>query len=152
VVVGNTGLPDGERHAQRGVPRVADVRERDSPSFPSAGSSSGGCVESDLSPEVIAAYDAPFPDDTYKAGARIFPSLVPTSSDDPAEADNVAAWEVLKRFDRPFLCAFSDATRHEGRRAAFLGTVPGTPKASRTRPSRAPATSSRRTRGPSSPG
>jgi haloalkane dehalogenase len=33
---------------------------------------------------VIAAYDAPFPDDGYKAGARVFPSLVPVSPDDPA--------------------------------------------------------------------
>ncbi len=80
-----------------------------------------------LSEEVVAAYDAPFPDDSYKAGARSFPSLVPTSPDDPAHDANVAAWEVLRRFDRPFLCAFSDSdpiTR--GGERQFIGHVAGT--------------------------
>ena len=62
-----------------------------------------------LPDEVIAAYDAPFPDDSYKAGARQFPMLVPISPDDPAAPANRAAWEQLRRFDRPFLCAFSDS-------------------------------------------
>ena len=76
---------------------------------------------------MIAAYDAPFPDDSFVAGARIFPSLVPTSPDDPASGDNSAAWDVLSRFDRPFLLAFSDSdpiTR--GGDAPFLAKVPGT--------------------------
>jgi haloalkane dehalogenase len=59
-------------------------------------------------PEVVAAYDAPFPDDRYTAGARVFPALVPTRPDDPAAAANRAAWEVLSRWDKPFLTAFSD--------------------------------------------
>jgi haloalkane dehalogenase len=63
----------------------------------------------DLTPEVIAAYDAPFPDDSFKAGARVFPMLVPTSPDDPAAAPNRAAWKVLERWSKPFLTAFSDA-------------------------------------------
>ena len=63
----------------------------------------------DLSPEVIAAYDAPFPDDSYKAGARQFPMLVPTAPDDPAAAPNRAAWTVLEQSKQPFLTAFSDA-------------------------------------------
>ena len=79
-----------------------------------------------LSPEVIAAYDAPFPDDSYKAGARIFPSLVPTTANDPAEAANQATWDVLRRFTRPFLCAFSDSDPvSKGGERAFLGVVPG---------------------------
>jgi len=60
-------------------------------------------------PDVIAAYDAPFPDERYKAGARQFPLLVPTRPDDPAAPANRAAWEVLKRWDKPFLTAFSDS-------------------------------------------
>ena len=68
---------------------------------------SGGCT-TDLSDEVIAAYDAPFPDETFKEGARQFPLLVPTSPDDPEAPANRAAWEVLAAFDRPFVCAFSD--------------------------------------------
>ena len=56
----------------------------------------------------MAAYDAPFPDDTYTAGARQFPMLVPITPDDPAAPANRAAWEVLQRFEKPFLTAFSD--------------------------------------------
>lgn len=67
-----------------------------------------GCV-SELSPEVIAAYDAPFPDERYQAGVRQFPLLVPTSPDDPASEPNRQAWEVLSRWSKPFLTAFSDS-------------------------------------------
>lgn len=76
---------------------------------------------------MIAAYDAPFPDDTYKAGARIFPSLVPTSPDDPAVPANLRAWEVFARWHRPFLTAFSDSdpiTR--GGDSYFQKAIPGT--------------------------
>ncbi|MFV1992154.1 MAG: haloalkane dehalogenase, partial [Acidimicrobiales bacterium] len=59
-------------------------------------------------PEVMAAYDAPFPDDSYKAGARIFPSLVPTRPDDPAAEPNRMAWKVLGSLHMPVLTAFSD--------------------------------------------
>ena len=68
----------------------------------------GGCATK-LAPEIVAAYDAPFPDDSYKAGARQFPMLVPTSPDDPAAEPNRRAWEVLAKFDKPFLTAFSDS-------------------------------------------
>jgi haloalkane dehalogenase len=61
-----------------------------------------------LSDEVVAAYNAPFPDESYKEGARIFPSLVPTRPDDPSSLANRKAWEVLATFNRPFLTAFSD--------------------------------------------
>ena len=85
-----------------------------------------GATLTDLSPEVTAAYDAPFPDDTYKAGARIFPSLVPTGPDDPAAAANHAAWQVLERFDRPFLLCFSDSDPiTAGGDRAFRFRVPG---------------------------
>ncbi|HEY2448141.1 MAG TPA: haloalkane dehalogenase, partial [Mycobacterium sp.] len=50
-----------------------------------------------------------FPDDSFKAGARQFPMLVPTSPDDPAAPANRAAWAALADYDRPFLCAFSDS-------------------------------------------
>lgn len=62
----------------------------------------------DLSPEVRAAYEAPFPDARYQAGARKFPSLVPIFPDDPEIPANRAAWKVLSSFDRPFMTAFSD--------------------------------------------
>ncbi len=125
VVIGNTGLPDGSRSP--GDAFMAWQKfSQEAEHFPIGAIVNGGCV-TDLTPEVIAAYDAPFPDDEYKAGARIFPSLVPTSTDDPAAPDQVAAWEVLKRFDRPFLCAFSDQDPITGRgERAFIGVVPGT--------------------------
>ena len=62
-----------------------------------------------LGEEVQRGYDAPFPDESYKAGARQFPMLVPASPDDPAAAANRAAWEVLGQWNKPFLTAFSDS-------------------------------------------
>jgi haloalkane dehalogenase len=76
--------------------------------FPTGFIVNSGCV-TDLSPEVRAAYDAPFPDESFKAGARSFPMLVPSSPDDPAHDANVAAWVGLAAFPRPFLTAFGDS-------------------------------------------
>jgi haloalkane dehalogenase len=125
VVVGNTGLPTGH-----GTPSPAFLQwqqfSQTAETLPVGRIIDGGTTTS-LSPEVVAAYDAPFPDESYKAGARIFPSLVPTSLDDPASPDNIAAWEVLERFERPFLCAFSDADPiTKGGEKVFLERVPGT--------------------------
>jgi haloalkane dehalogenase len=107
VVAANTMLPTGDHHP--GEAFLAWQRfSQETPEFPVGRIIDGGCVSS-LPPDVIAAYDAPFPDDSYKAGARQFPLLVPTSPDDPAAPANRAAWEVLSGFDRPFLCAFSDS-------------------------------------------
>jgi haloalkane dehalogenase len=61
-----------------------------------------------LSPEEIAAYDAPFPDASYKMGVRAMPTQVPTLSDDPSLAEQARAWEVFAKWEKPFLCAFSD--------------------------------------------
>ena len=58
--------------------------------------------------EKLSGYDAPFPDDSYMAGARKFPSLVPIFPDDPAIPDNQAAWKILEHFEKPFLTAFAD--------------------------------------------
>ena len=58
--------------------------------------------------EVIAAYDAPFPTEDLKEGARQFPVLVPAEPDDLAAPANRAAWESLATLELPFLCAFSD--------------------------------------------
>ncbi len=124
VVVANTGLPTGDV-----PPNEAFTAWRtfslESATFPIGAIIAGGCATKPP-PDVVAAYDAPFPDDRFTAGARIFPSLVPTSPDDPAHDDNVAAWEVLRRFDKPFLCAFSDGdpiTR--GTERVFQREVPG---------------------------
>lgn len=62
----------------------------------------------DLPDEVVAAYDAPFPDESYKAGARQFPALVPISKQDPEAQANERAWQGLRAWRKPFLTAFSD--------------------------------------------
>ena len=63
---------------------------------------------SNLSDEVVAGYNAPFPDETYKAGARAFPNLVPITPDDPASESNRRAWAILMNWTKPFLTTFSD--------------------------------------------
>ncbi|MHB1505055.1 MAG: haloalkane dehalogenase [Acidimicrobiales bacterium] len=124
VVLANTGLPTGATPMSEAF--LAWQRfSMETPTLPVGQIVNGGCM-STLAPEVIAAYDAPFPDEAYKAGARVFPSLVPTSPEDPAHADNVAAWEVLRRFDRPVLCAFSDSDPITGGgERIFIREVPG---------------------------
>lgn len=107
VVAANTFLPTGDRDPGEAFRNWRDFSQSVE-TFPTGFIINSGCT-TDLSPEVTAAYDAPFPDETYKEGARQFPALVPAVPDDPASDDNRAAWEALRRFDRPFLCAFGDS-------------------------------------------
>jgi haloalkane dehalogenase len=79
-----------------------------------------------LSPAEIAAYNAPFPDESYKAGARIFPALVPITPEHGSVAENKKAWEVLEKFEKPFLTAFSDSDPvTKGGDKMFQERVPG---------------------------
>jgi haloalkane dehalogenase len=106
VVAANTFLPTGD--AAPGKAFLGWLKfSQEVETFPTGAIVNAGCV-SDLSAEVIAAYDAPFPDQTFAEGARQFPTLVPISPDDPAAVPNRRAWTVLESFDRPFLTAFSD--------------------------------------------
>ena len=102
----NTFLPTGDFPANEAFLQWQEF-SRTSPKF-DIGRVLQRATVSELSKEIVAAYDAPFPDDSYKAGARIFPSLVPTTPDDPASNANRAAWAVLGRWEKPFLTAFSD--------------------------------------------
>jgi haloalkane dehalogenase len=106
VVAANTFLPTGDRDPGDAF-RAWQKFSQETPSFDVGRIVNGGCT-SELAPDVMAAYDAPFPDDSYKAGARQFPMLVPSTPDDPASDANRRAWEVLRTFTRPFLTAFSD--------------------------------------------
>jgi haloalkane dehalogenase len=106
IVVANGGLPTGDQK----MPEAFFAWQKFSqevPVLPIGMIIGNGCTK-DLPPEVVAAYDAPFPDETYKAGARQFPALVPASPDDPAAPANRLAWTVLDRWEKPFLTAFSD--------------------------------------------
>ncbi len=124
VVAANTFLPTGDtppgdafKNWQRFSQEVED--------FAVGFIVSSGCATKP-SDDVAAAYDAPFPDDSYKAGARQFPLLVPTAPDDPASAANRKAWATLHAWDKPFLTTFSDSdpiTRGGDR--AFQREVPG---------------------------
>ncbi len=80
----------------------------------------------DVAPDVLAAYDAPFPDETYQAGMRQFPTLIPLTANDPGAAINRATWTVLEQFDRPFLTAYAEADdASAGWDAVFHERVPG---------------------------
>ncbi len=125
ILIGNTGLPTGERNPGKAFLAWQHFSQT-SPTF-EIGSLVNGGTATELTPEEVAAYDAPFPDDTYKAGARILPSLLPTSLDDPASPANIAAWAVLDAWTKPFVCCFSDGDPvTAGGERAFLGRVPGT--------------------------
>jgi haloalkane dehalogenase len=106
VVAANTFLPTGD--GKIGDAFLAWRKfSQEVPEMPIGVIVNGGCT-TDLPEDVVAAYDAPFPDETYKEGARQFPTLVPAAPDDVESAPNRAAWEALAAYDRPFLCAFSD--------------------------------------------
>ena len=123
-VAANTFLPTGDRPP--GDAFLAWQRfSQETPDFAVGAIVNGGCT-TDLPADVIAAYDAPFPDDSFKEGARQFPMLVPTSADDPAAVPNRAAWEVLRRWTKPFLCAFSDRDPiTKGADAVLRAEIPG---------------------------
>jgi haloalkane dehalogenase len=124
VVVGNTFLPTGHCSPSEAFLAWQEFSQA-TPEFKVGRIVSGGCVR-DLEPGEVAAYDAPFPDDSYKAGARIFPTLVPTSLYDPESVPNQEAWKVLEAFERPFLCAFGDEDKiTAGNDAPFRAKVPG---------------------------
>jgi len=125
VVAGNTFLPTGDR-----TPPDAFFAwqkfSQEVPEFP-VGFILNGATQRDLSPAEMAAYDAPYPEERYKAGARRFPLLVPTSPDDPAADANRKAWETLSAWEKPFLCTFSDGDPiTAGGDAMFQKLVPGT--------------------------
>ncbi len=124
IVLANGGLPTGDRNMPMAF-RIWRAFARFSPWFP-IGRIIQSATVSNLSPGVVGAYDAPFPDSTYKAGTRAFPRLVPTTPDDPAAPANRAAWEVFRSWQKPFLTAFSDRDAiTRGADKAFLELVPG---------------------------
>lgn len=124
VAIGNGGLPTGDERSNEAFKAWQEFSQS-TPELPVGAIVSGGCVNR-LSADVVGAYDAPFPDETFKEGARQFPLLVPTSPDDPAHDANVAAWRVLESWDKPFLCCFSDGDPiTKGADRKFLAKVPG---------------------------
>jgi haloalkane dehalogenase len=118
VIAANTGLPTGDHD----MPKVWwDFREtvEKVQTLDIGRLIQSGC-QTTLSDEVRAAYDAPFPNEMYKAAPRVMPTLVPTRPDDPASEANRRAWATLSNLDLPFLCAFSDGDPITGGMAPIL--------------------------------
>ena len=124
IVIGNGGLPTGDLPPNEAFKRWQKFSQT-SPRF-DIGRLIQGATTTNLPDDVVAAYDAPFPDDSYKAGARIFPSLVPTAPDDPASAANRKASEVFSKWEKPVLTTFSDSDPvTKGGERFFQSRVPG---------------------------
>ena len=123
VVASNTALPIGQGltpafeqwlHFSQTVPELPVARIIQ------------GAVARTLTDAELAAYDAPFPDERFKAGARRFPALVPVTAEHASVAENLGAWAALERFEQPFVTAFGDSDPvTAGADALFQAKVPG---------------------------
>ncbi len=123
VCASNTGLPTGAGFSE-GFTNWLNFSQRVT-ELPISFILNGGCVR-DLSEAERAAYDSPFPDESYKEGARQFPTLVPITPEHASVAENLAAWKALEAFQKPFLTAFSDSDAvTKGGFAVFQDRVPG---------------------------
>jgi haloalkane dehalogenase len=123
VIVANTGMPTGSGMSDAFQTWL--TMSQTIPVFPAGMIVNMGSLR-ELTPEEIAAYDAPYPDESYKSGARIFPTFVPVTPEHPSVAENKAAWQVLEAFDKPFLTAFSDGDPvSKGGDVPFQQRVPG---------------------------
>lgn len=125
IVAANTFLPTGDHPASEAFLNWQKFSQEVQVFPTSKIIAQGTTIE--LSQEVMAGYDAPYPDESYKAGARQFPLLVPTSPDNPASIKNREAWKVLSQWQKPFLTAFSDKDPITiGGDKAFQKLIPGT--------------------------
>jgi haloalkane dehalogenase len=106
VIAMNTGLPTGREHFPAAFFTWQQMAHN-MPVLPVSHVVQGGCL-TNLPPDVMAAYDAPFPSEEYKAGVRALPALVPTTPDAPSADENRQAWRLLRRWSKPFLTIFSD--------------------------------------------
>ncbi|WP_298759512.1 haloalkane dehalogenase [uncultured Psychroserpens sp.] len=124
VVASNTTLPTGK------IPMPESFLQWRAYSQHSSGFNIGKVIDmgtvQPLSERVYEGYNAPFPSEEYKAGARIFPTLVPIEQDDPESIKNLKAWEKLKSWNKPFLTIFGDEDNIMlGAEKAFQKIVPG---------------------------
>jgi haloalkane dehalogenase len=124
IVATNTGLPTGDQQMPDVWLRFREA-VRTAPVLDVPRLVRSGCRQP-LAPEALAAYDAPFPDESYKAAPRAMPDLVPAEPTDPAAAANRLAWQRLSTWDKPCLVAFSDNDPITAAMAPILHrTVPG---------------------------
>jgi haloalkane dehalogenase len=124
IVVANGTLPTGDQEVPPAFKRWLAFSQR-VPTLPIGRILQMGTA-TELAKETLDAYTAPFPSEVYKAGARVFPALVPITPDDPATPANRKAWEALERFEKPFLTAFGDSDPiMQGADRVFQERVPG---------------------------
>ncbi len=124
VVISNTALPTGDISAGKAFEDWKNYAQTVE-NFHAGGIIKGGTVK-ELDQYVIDAYNAPFPDDSYKEAARQFPMLVPVTPDNPSSQKNREAWEKLKNWNKPFLCVFSEQDQiFNGVDKAFTKLIPG---------------------------
>jgi haloalkane dehalogenase len=123
IIAANTMLPTGDVPANEAFMKwknyALNIPEFDSGKILQMATVSG------LSEKVMKAYNAPFPDESFKAGARKFPALVPVTPDDPASEGNRDAWKKLMQWDKPFLTAFSDKDPIMSGLEKFFMSIPG---------------------------
>jgi haloalkane dehalogenase len=118
IVAANTGLPTGD-HPMPDIWWAFRKAVETAPTLDIGRLVAAGC-RGGLADSDRAAYDAPFPDESFKAGARAMPLILPTGPDDPASEANRRAWQVLSEWDIPFLVAFSDGDPITGPMAPVL--------------------------------
>jgi len=106
IVLSNGGLPTGEERMSDAFSNWREFSRTANKFY--VGRIVQGATITKLPRDVIKGYNAPFPDDSYKAGARIMPSLVPISKDDPEHESNKKAIEQFGKWKKPFLTAFAD--------------------------------------------
>ena len=124
VVAANTFLPTGDHYPGEAFQKWKDYSQTVE-DVHTGGIIKGGTVK-EVSKRTIDAYNAPFPDNSYKEAARQFPTLVPVTPNDPSSKANRNAWKKLKEWDKPFLCAFSDSDPiMAGIDKTFIKLIPG---------------------------
>lgn len=124
IVAGNTGLPEGKSLGPGfdfwlNLSQTAEVLD--------CGQLIAGTARNrELTEAEVAAYNAPFPDESHMAGVREFPAIVPITPEHPSVTENKAAWETLEQWDKPFLTLWGTADPvlgHLGQ--GFIDRVPG---------------------------
>ena len=107
ITAANTGMPTGDQKMPEAFVQWENF-VRTVPVLP-VGNIIQNATVTKLNKQVVAAYNAPFPNAEYQAGAKIFPSLVPITTDNPESENNRQAWKKLAQWKKPFLTLFSDS-------------------------------------------
>ncbi|MDC2977887.1 haloalkane dehalogenase [Acidimicrobiaceae bacterium] len=124
IVAANTGLPTGKAPLSEGFAVFREFLQI-KPDLHVAGQVRNGTTKG-IDENALAAYNAPFPDDAHKQGVRQFPNLVPGTPRTPSAEPNKEAWKILREWEKPFLCAFSDKDPiFSGVENSFYKLIPG---------------------------